>query len=121
MGSLVGVDIGRYHVVEQLGEGGMATVYKAFDTRIEREVAIKVIRIDMITPALIERMLKRFEREAKALAQMDHPNIVKVHDYDEYQGSPYLVMQYVPGGTLKAKTGKPLPYPEAPHIPVPIT
>ena len=66
---------------EQLGEGGMATVYKAYDTRLERFVAIKVIRTDQFAPSMLGEMLKRFEREAKALAKLSHPNIVHVHDY----------------------------------------
>ena len=57
MKDLSGHDVGRYHLIEQLGEGGMAVVYRAFDTRLEREVAIKFIRVDMIGPALLEQML----------------------------------------------------------------
>jgi len=77
MPDLTNHDIGRYHVLERLGEGGMATVYKAFDTRLDRDVAIKFIRVDQFAPAVLEHMLKRFEREAKTLARLSHPNIVK--------------------------------------------
>ena len=70
MGNLVGQSIGRYHIIEQLGEGGMATVYKAFDTRLEREVAIKVIRRGSLPEDHIPQMFRRFEREAKALAKV---------------------------------------------------
>ncbi len=98
MGNLIGQSLGRYHILEQLGEGGMAVVYKAFDTRLERNVAIKVI---LPSKEHSEKFLKRFEREAKSLAQLSHPNIVKVIDYGEQEGLPYLVMEYVPGGTLK--------------------
>ena len=77
MADLIGHSIGRYHIVERLGEGGMAVVYKAFDTRLEREVAIKVIRMENFGMAVVEQMLKRFEREAKTLARLSHPNIVK--------------------------------------------
>jgi len=98
---LIGQSLGRYHILEQLGEGGMAIVYKAYDTRLERHVAVKVIRRDAIRPGNYERFIKRFEREAKALAQLSHPNIVKVLDYGEQEGLPYLVMEYLPGGTLK--------------------
>ncbi len=101
MSSLIGQSLGRYQILEQLGEGGMATVYKAYDTRLERFVAIKVIRTDQFAPSMLAEMLKRFEREAKALAQLSHPNIVHVHDYGEYEGAPYLVMEYLPCGTLK--------------------
>ena len=115
-----GTDIGRYHILEQLGEGGMATVYKAYDTRLEREVALKLIRTDQFAPAQLERVLKRFEREAKALARLDHLHIVKVHDYGDHDGAPYLVMQYVPGGSLRARTGKPMPWQEAVQLLLPI-
>ena len=100
MSGLVGESLGRYQITAQLGTGGMATVYKAYDTRLERYVAIKVIRSEHKQD---EGFLKRFEREAKTLAQLSHPNIVKVLDYGEYEGAPYLVMEYVGGGTLKKK------------------
>jgi serine/threonine protein kinase len=96
-----GKDIGRYHILEPLGEGGMADVYKAFDTHLEAEVAVKVIRIDELPPKLLARTLKRFEREAKSLARLNHPNIVNVTDYGEFEGKPYLVMPYIQSGTLK--------------------
>jgi serine/threonine protein kinase len=105
MTNLIGQSLGRYHILEQLGEGGMATVYKAYDTRLERHVAIKVIRNDLFGPTLLEHMLKRFEREARALAKLSHPNIVKVLDFGEHDGAPYLVMEYLPGGTLKQRLG----------------
>jgi len=60
MSNLIGQSLGRYHILEQLGEGGMATVYKAFDTRLERDVAVKIIRTDQFAPAMLERILKRF-------------------------------------------------------------
>jgi len=120
MSNLLGQSLGRYHILEQLGEGGMATVYKAYDTRLETDVAVKVIRTENLAPSVLERSLKRFEREAKALARLTHPNIVKVTDYGEYEGKPYLVMEYLPGGTLKQKLGKPLEWQEALHILLPI-
>ncbi|NPV85717.1 MAG: SUMF1/EgtB/PvdO family nonheme iron enzyme [Anaerolineae bacterium] len=120
MPDLSGQSIGRYHLIEKLGEGGMAVVYKAFDTRLEREVAVKLIRTEQFPPAVLERVLKRFEREAKALARLDHLHIVKIYDYGEHDGVPYLVMQYVPGKTLRQRTGKPLPYGEAARLLAPI-
>jgi formylglycine-generating enzyme required for sulfatase activity/tRNA A-37 threonylcarbamoyl transferase component Bud32 len=120
MSNLIGQSIGRYHIIEQLGEGGMATVYKAYDTRLERDIAIKVIRRETFPPAHLEHMLKRFEREAKSLAKLSHPNIVKVLDFGEYQDSPYLVMEYLPGGTLKQRTGKPIPWQDAVRMLLPI-
>ena len=102
MTNLIGCTIERYHILEQLGEGGMAVVYKAFDTHVECEVAVKVIRTDQLAPSILERALKRFEREAKAVAKLNHPNIVRVSDYGEFEGKPYLVMPYLKGGTLKS-------------------
>lgn len=98
----------QYQIIEKLGQGGMATVYKAYDTRLERDVAIKVVRKESIPPEQLARILKRFEREAKALAKFLHPNIVPVHDYGYFKGAPYLVMAYLPGGTLKERIGKPV-------------
>jgi serine/threonine protein kinase len=106
MSDLVGHSLGRYYILEQLGEGGMATVYKALDTRLEREVAIKIIRRAAFPPDQMERMSKRFEREARSLARLSHRNIVKVLDYGEYEGSPYLVMEYLPSGTLKDRLSR---------------
>ena len=113
-------DIGRYHIIEQLGQGGMATVYKAYDARLERDVAIKVIRMDIFGSAVAGEMLKRFEREAKSLARLEHPNIIPIFDYGEYEGSPYLVMRYIPGGTLKSQIGRPVPYLEVCRFLIPI-
>ena len=120
MTDLSGQYVGRYHFLERLGEGGMATVYKAYDTRLEREVAIKVIRKDAFPAEALEEVLKRFKREAKSLARLSHPNIVKVHDYGEYEGSPYLVLEYLPGGTLKKMLGKPIPWSDVIRLLLPI-
>ncbi len=98
----------------------MAVVYKAYDIRLEREVAIKIIRKEAFPAESIDRIFKRFEREAKALARLSHPNIVKVHDSGEYEGSPYLVMEYHPGGTLKAKLGKPLAWNVVSKLMIPV-
>ncbi|MEI7990027.1 MAG: bifunctional serine/threonine-protein kinase/ABC transporter substrate-binding protein [Chloroflexota bacterium] len=124
MPDLSGQSVGRYHIIAPLGEGGMATVYKAFDTRLECDVAIKFIRKESILPNQWERMIVRFEREAKRMAKFLHPNIVKVMDFGEYQGSPYLVMPLLPGGTLKellkARKKAPIPYTEAARILAPV-
>jgi len=121
MSSLIGQSLGRYHILEQLGEGGMATVYKAYDTRLECDMAVKVIRIERLAPEILGETLKRFKREAKALAKLTHQNIVKVLDYGEYEGKPYLVMPYLPGGTLKQRLGKPIPWDEAVRMLLPIS
>ncbi len=120
MDKLLGQNLGRYHIIEPLGQGGMAAVYKAFDTTLERNVAIKIIRTDKKEGTEQDEFLKRFQREAKALAQLDHPYILKVLDYGEQDGTPYLVMPFVPGGTLKEKMGRSLPYREAAALLAPI-
>ncbi len=106
MTNFTGQDIGRYRIIEPLGQGGMAAVYRAYDTRLECEVAVKFIRMEQLPPVEVEKTLKRFEREAKEVARLTHPNIVKVTDYGEYNGTPYLVMVYLPGGTLKELAGE---------------
>ncbi|MEA4906914.1 MAG: serine/threonine-protein kinase [Anaerolineaceae bacterium] len=120
MANYEGFSIGRYHILEQIGIGGMAVVYKAFDTRLECDVAVKFIRMERLTPEIAEKALKRFEREAKAVAQLTHPFIVKVTDYGEFRGVPYLVMPYLPGGTLKQYTGNPMTYSPAARLLLPI-
>ena len=118
MSNIIGQSLGRYHILEKLGEGGMATVYKAYDTRLERHVALKVI-----TPSRghSEKFLRRFDREAKILAKLSHPNIVGVIDSGEENGLPFLVLEYIPGGTLKQKlSGEPIPWREAARILLPI-
>lgn len=118
--SLLGKQIDRYRIIEQLGQGGMAVVYKAYDTRLEREVAFKVIRTEEIPKSQRESLLQRFEREAKSQALFDHPNIVPIYDYGEFQGSPYLVMAIKQGGTLKDLTGSPMAYQQAAALLAPI-
>ena len=88
----------RYLILEQLGKGGMAIVYHARDTMLERSVAVKVLREDYSRdPAFQER----FRQEAKAAANLSHPNIVTVHDFGLDKGQLFIVMEYVPGADLK--------------------
>ena len=120
MADLIGKSLGRYQIVEQLGQGGMALVFKAYDTRLDRFVAIKIIRLEAVMPQMLDQMMKRFEIEARALAKLSHPNIVPVYDYGEYEGAPYLVMQYLPGGVLNLKHTEPAPWLLAVSILLPI-
>ena len=107
----------RYQILGQIGKGGMALVYKAKDLSIKRIVAIKIIRTDRkLTPA----SLKRFDREAKFLAKLDHPNIVRLFDYGEFEGLPYFVMEYVAGDTLKKHMGQPIKIAEAARMLAPV-
>ena len=94
--------IGRYIIEREIGRGGMAVVYQAHDPQLDRVVAIKLIRKGAFAPEQLAMMMERFRREAKALAKLNHPNIVKVLDYGEYQNAPYLVMEYIDGVTLKS-------------------
>jgi tetratricopeptide (TPR) repeat protein len=89
---------GRYKVRSQLGEGGQKLVFLAWDTELERDAVISLLR----TESLSEEGVYRLKREARAMAQLgDHPNIVTVHDLGEEGGRPYIVCQYVPGGSLR--------------------
>ncbi len=89
--------VGRYVIKEELGQGGMATVFLAFDPRFEREVAIKVLPHAFLhDPAFRQR----FEREAKTIAGLEHKAIVPVYDFGEHEGQPYLVMRHMAGGSL---------------------
>ena len=96
-----GYSFGRYVIQKRIGQGGMAVVYKAFDPELNRDVAIKIIRTGAFPPDTLDRAFLRFKREAKVLAQLNHANIVKVLDYGESDGAPYLVMEFLEGLTLK--------------------
>jgi WD40 repeat protein len=112
--------IDRYKIVEELGQGGMAVVFRAYDTELDRNVAIKFIRVDNVPPKQHGRLLERFKREARAQAQFSHPNIVPVHAFGEHDSRPYLVMEYLKGETLKARIGEPVPFREAAELLAPI-
>ena len=96
----VGENIGPYRIVEQLGQGGMATVFKAYHASLDRYVAFKVLH-----PAFNadQSFAVRFQREARVVARLEHPNIVPVYDYAEHETRPYLVMKFIEGDTLKAR------------------
>jgi serine/threonine protein kinase len=120
MKNLTGQSIGRYQVLESLGQGGMAEVYRAYDPRLERHVAMKFIRGDTLNPAILDKLHKRFEREAKVLALLDHPHIVAIIEYGEYDHIPYLVMPLMAGGTLRSVMGMPMGYADAAQWLLPI-
>ena len=92
----VGTKLGPYEILAPLGKGGMGEVYSTRDTKLDREVAIKV-------PALAQdpERLARFEREAKVLVLLNHPNIAQIHAIEEVDGIRALVMELIPGQTLK--------------------
>src|SRR5881227_3474925 len=109
-----GATIGVYKIIEPLGAGGMGEVYRARDMKLQRDVAIKVL-----PQALRDdpERLARFEREAKTLAALSHPNIAHVHGFEDSTGTPALVMELVEGPTLADRIAKgPLPIDEALRI-----
>jgi serine/threonine protein kinase len=111
---VVGQNVGPYRIMEQLGQGGMATVYKGYHAALDRYVAIKVLH-----PAFREdpSFTARFTREARVVAKLEHPNIVPIYDYSEFEGQPYLVMKFIEGETLKARLARnPLSAPEAVRV-----
>ena len=89
----------RYKIVKSIGEGGMANVYLAWDTILERDVAVKILRGDL---AEDEKFIRRFQREANAASSLRHPNIVEMYDVGEDNGKYFIVMEYVNGKTLKS-------------------
>jgi Tol biopolymer transport system component/tRNA A-37 threonylcarbamoyl transferase component Bud32 len=105
---------GRYEIKAEIGRGGMATVYHAYDPRFEREVAIKVLPREMLHDV---QFRTRFEREAKTIAMLEHPAIVPVYDFGEEEGQPYFVMRYMTGGSLSDRMKKgPMTVQDAAHI-----
>ncbi len=103
MFDLIGKTIGPYRVIEQIGVGGMATVYKAYQPSMDRYVAIKILPHYLSQDA---EFVKRFQREARAIAKLEHAHILPVHDYGEYEGIAYIVMRYVEAGTLKERMAR---------------
>ncbi len=108
-----GVRIGPYEVMEQVGRGGMATVFKAYHHALERMVAIKILP-DVL--AEDPEFKERFRREAIAIARLRHPNILTVFDHGEFDGQPYIVTEFVEGGTFAHELGKPVPMPRAREV-----
>jgi serine/threonine protein kinase len=94
---------GRYEIKSEIGRGGMATVYHAWDPRFERDVALKVLPREMLHDP---QFRVRFEREAKTIALLEHPAIVPVYDFGEEQGQPFFVMRYMTGGSLADRMKK---------------
>ena len=112
---LIGHYLGEYKLVEIIGSGAMATIFKAYQANLDRWVAIKVLHFRE------PNALVRFQREAKAIALLRHRNILIVHGYGEENNWPYIVMEYVPGGTLADRLkGRPLDMPSVIHIIIPI-
>ena len=101
--AMIGQALGHYRIEAKLGEGGMGVVYRAFDTHLDRPVAIKVLRADATTSP--ERR-RRFQQEAKAASALNHPNIVHIYDIGSSGGMDYIAMEFVDGKTLDRLIGK---------------
>src|SRR6266699_328909 len=95
-----GTKLGPYEIQSPLGAGGMGEVYRTRDTRLDREVAIKVLPVGF---ARDPERLRRFQQEAQAAAALNHPNILAVHDFGEHEGSPYMVTEFLEGETLRER------------------
>src|SRR6202522_3086973 len=93
-----GTKLGPYEIQSLLGAGGMGEVYKARDTRLGRDVAIKVLPASL---AADPERLRRFEQEARAVAALNHPNILAVHDIGQHEGCPFLVSELLEGESLR--------------------
>ena len=107
MALAVGTKVGPYDVIAPLGAGGMGEVYRARDTRLSRDVAIKVLPPSLSTDA---DRLRRFEQEARATGTLNHPNILQVYDIGTHEDAPYVVSELLEGETLRDRSGgTPLP------------
>src|SRR5215831_5449371 len=102
-GPVVGQTLGHYHIESKLGEGGMGIVYSARDTRLDRLVAIKVLRPEAVAST---KRKKRFVQEAKSASALNHPNIITIYEIDQHDGCDYIVMEYVAGQPLDRLLGR---------------
>src|SRR5262245_18937111 len=98
--TLAGQTLGHYRILSLLGRGGMGEVWRALDTRLSREVAIKVLPANYASDA---ELLKRFEQEARAAGMLNHPNILTIYDIGSHAGAPYIVSELLEGEELRAE------------------
>ncbi len=108
---MIGKTLSHYKVIEKIGQGGMGDVYRAEDTNLSRDVAIKVLPEQFTQDP---QRLARFEREARLLASLNHPNIAAIYGLEEADGVRFLALELVPGETLQERIAKgPVPVEEA--------
>ncbi|MCO6435079.1 serine/threonine protein kinase, partial [Nitrosomonas nitrosa] len=100
MKNLEGKNLGPYRILMQIGKGGMATIYKAYQPGMDRYVAVKVLSEYLISDV---EFTQRFQQEARAISKLGHPHILPVHDYGQEGDITYIVLRYVESGTLKEK------------------
>lgn len=113
MTDLIGHTLGLYEIIEEIGHGGMADVYRAVQPSIGRHVAVKVLPAHFLQD---RTFLERFSREVQVIARLQHPRILPIYDFGQHEGMPYIVMAYMPGGTLATRireSGNGLPLGEA--------
>src|SRR5260370_6202497 len=102
MSFAIGENVGPYRITDRLGQGGMATVYRAYHANLDRYVAIKVLHAAFKDDP---NFLARFQREAQIVARLEHPSIVPIYDFNEHNREPYLAMKFIEGETLNARLG----------------
>ncbi|MBR6089623.1 MAG: serine/threonine protein kinase, partial [Anaerolineaceae bacterium] len=109
MDNLIGKKIGNYEVIAPIGRGSFAMVYKVRDSKLNRDCALKVIQRDAFPRAVYEKIRKRFEQEAFAMANLNHEAIIKIFDYGTIDDEPYVIMELAEGGSLARRLGQPIP------------